>query len=234
VKFDPAPGGGDTAVQCSGGVPAQDNEHSCQSSAAARRGSPLEIEAENQFRTPPSCNLDADHDDAPLKYRNMSEIIGPATPPGLEFRDVQRELFFAAGEEPTTFSQAEQEASWRHAMDEDIKSIQDNKTWKLVNLPEGHRPIGLKWVYKQKMDASGEVVKHKARLVAKGYIQKAGVDFNEVFAPIARLDSVRLFLALAIQEGWNAHRMDVKLAFLNGELKEEVYVVQPPGYVKEG
>jgi hypothetical protein len=70
-------------------------------------------------------------------------------------------------------SQAEQEASWRHAMDEEIKSIQDNKTWKLVNLPEGQRPVGLKWVYKLKKDANGEVVKHKDRLVAKGYVQKA-------------------------------------------------------------
>jgi hypothetical protein len=143
-------------------------------------------------------------------------------------------LFFAAGEESTTSSQAEQEASWRHAMDVEIKSIQDNKTWKLVILPEGHRPIGLKWVYKLKKDASGEVVKHKTRLVAKGYVQKAGMDFDEVFAPVARLDSVRLLLALVAQEGWIVHHMDVKLTFLNGELKEEVYVVQPPGYVKEG
>jgi hypothetical protein len=104
----------------------------------------------------------------------------------------------------------------------------------LVNLPEGQRPIGLKWVYKLKKDASGEVVKHKARLVAKGYVQKAGMDFDEVFAPVARLDSVRLLLTLAAQEGWTVHHMDVKSAFLNEELKEEVYVVQPPDYVKEG
>jgi hypothetical protein len=103
-----------------------------------------------------------------------------------------------------------------------------------VNLPEGQRPIGLKWVYKLKKDASGEVVKHKARLVAKGYVQKAGMDFDEVFAPVARLDSVRLLLTLAAQEGWIVHHMDVKSAFLNEELKEEVYVVQPPDYVKEG
>jgi hypothetical protein len=103
-----------------------------------------------------------------------------------------------------------------------------------VNLPEGQRPIGLKWVYKLKKDASGEVVKHKARLVAKGYVQKAGMDFDEVFAPVARLDSVRLLLTLAAQEGWIVHHMDVKSVFLNEELKEEVYVVQPPDYVKEG
>jgi hypothetical protein len=89
-------------------------------------------------------------------------------------------------------------------------------------------------VYKTKRDAAGEVVKHKARLVAKGYVQQAGVDFDEVFAPVARIESVRLLLALAAQEGWPVHHMDVKSAFLNGELNEEVYVRQPPGFVVAG
>jgi hypothetical protein len=82
-------------------------------------------------------------------------------------------------------------------MIEEINSIEDNNTWDLVNLPAGHKPIGLKWVYKLKKNASEVVVKHKARLVAKGYVQRGGVDFEEVFAPVARLDSVRLLLALA-------------------------------------
>jgi hypothetical protein len=86
---------------------------------------------------------------------------------------------------------------------------------------------------KLKKDPSGAVVKHKARLVAKGYAQRAGVDFDEVFVPVARLNSVRLLLAQAAQEGWMAHHMDVRSAFLNGELKEEVYVCQPPGFEKE-
>jgi hypothetical protein len=77
-------------------------------------------------------------------------------------------------------------------------------------------------------------VKHKARLVAKGYVQREGIDFDEVFAPVARLDSVRLFMALAAQEGWLVHHLDVKSIFLNGDLKEEVYVVQPLGFVKKG
>ena len=78
------------------------------------------------------------------------------------------------------------------------------------------------------------MIKHKARLVAKGYVQRQGVDFEEVFAPVARLESVRLLLAMAAQEGWIVHHMDVKSAFLNGELSEEVYVAQPPGFIKEG
>ncbi|KAF8719973.1 hypothetical protein HU200_024743 [Digitaria exilis] len=103
-----------------------------------------------------------------------------------------------------------------------------------MSLPAGHRPIGLKWVYKVKKNAAGEVVKHKARLVAKGYVQQPGVDYDEAFAPVARIESVRLLLALAAQEGWEVHHMDVKSAFLNGDLLEEVYVKQPDGFVVKG
>jgi hypothetical protein len=89
-------------------------------------------------------------------------------------------------------------------------------------------------VYKLKKDAKGVIVKHKARLVGKGHAQRAGVDFDEVYAPVVRLDSVRLLLALIAQEGWMVHHLDVKSTFLNGELKEEVYVSQPPGFEKKG
>jgi len=81
-----------------------------------------------------------------------------------------------------------------------------------------------------KRNAEGEVVKHKARLVAKGYVQKKGIDFKEVFAPVARLDTVRLILTLAANRGWQVHHLDVKTAFLNGDLEEEVYVSQPEGF----
>jgi hypothetical protein len=96
----------------------------------------------------------------------------------------------------------------------------------------GHRAIGLKWVFKVK-DPEGNIIKHKARLVAKGYTQREGVDFEEVFAPVARIEIVRLIIALAAKSGWRVHHMDVKSAFLNGDLIEEVYVQQPPGFVVE-
>jgi hypothetical protein len=80
----------------------------------------------------------------------------------------------------------------------------------------------------------GQIVKHKARLMAKGYVQWAGVDFEEVFAPVARLESVRLILAIAAHRGWEVHHMDVKSAFLNGDLEEVVYVTQPPGFTSDG
>jgi hypothetical protein len=148
---------------------------------------------------------------------------------------VHRELLFAAGEEPTTFQEAEQESAWWNAMTEAISSIEENDTWRLTDLSAtGHRPIGLKWVYKLKKDPRGVIVKHKARFVAKGNVQRARINFYEVFAPVARLDSVRLLLALAARESWMVHHMDVKSTFLNGELKEEVYAVQPLGFVKKG
>jgi hypothetical protein len=103
-----------------------------------------------------------------------------------------------------------------------------------VDPPPHNRPIGLKWVYKAKKNDMGIITKHKARLVTKGYVQHQGVDFEDVFAPVAQLESVRLLLALATSEGWIVHHMDMKSAFLNDVLKEEVYVTQPPGFVVTG
>ena len=136
--------------------------------------------------------------------------------------------------EPSTFAKAEKQACWQRAMKEEMDSIVSNNTLKMCELPKGQKPIGLKWIYKLKKDSSRNVVKHKARLVAKGYVQRQGIDFDEVFAPVARMETVRLLLALAANEGWEIHHMDVKSAFLNGELEEEVYVAQPSGFVVEG
>jgi hypothetical protein len=117
-----------------------------------------------------------------------------------------------------------------------MDAVEKNCIWKLVDIPRGHRAITLKWVFKLKRDEAGAIVKHKARLVARGFVQREGIDFDDAFGPVARMESVRL-LALAAQEGWRVHHMDVKLVFLNSDLKEEVYVHQPPGFVipnKEG
>jgi hypothetical protein len=130
--------------------------------------------------------------------------------------------------------EAHEEQAWRDTMAEEIKSIEDNNTWCLIMLLPSHRPIGLKWVYKVKKGSEGEIVKHKAHLIAKGYVQQPGRDFDEVFAPVARIESVRMLLALATEEGWSVHHMDVKSMFLNGVLQEEVYVTQPPGFVIRG
>ncbi|WVZ02572.1 hypothetical protein V8G54_023378 [Vigna mungo] len=119
-------------------------------------------------------------------------------------------------------------------MDEEIGAIERNKTWELTDLPEGARPIGVKWVYKKKMNVEGEVERYKARLVVKGYRQKEGIDYDEVFSPVTRMESIRLLISLAAQSQWPIEQMDVKSTFLNGVLKEEVYVEQPLGYMKRG
>ena len=116
-------------------------------------------------------------------------------------------------------------------MEEEIEVIEKNKTWELVEKPSNKDVIGVKWVYKAKLNPDGSVLKKKARLVAKGYSQQPGVDFDESFSPVARHDTIRVLIALAAWKGWLLHQLDVKSAFLNGTLKEEVYVEQPQGFV---
>ena len=132
--------------------------------------------------------------------------------------------------DPTSFYEAVKDEKWRAAMDIEISSIEKNKTWDLMELPAGARKIGVKWVYKTKLNELGEVQKYKARLVAKGYAQEYGIDYKEVYAPVARMDTVRMILALAAQRGWCVFQLDVKSAFLHGKLAESVYVEQPKGY----
>jgi hypothetical protein len=192
-----------------------------------------------QFATPPAVldeDLDADHDDnAPLRFRTVEDITGAASPPGYAVRVLYSEQLFAvSAEEPGSLAHAGQDPCWRRAMEEELRAIEDNHTWTLTELPSRQRAIGLKWVFKVKKDEHGAVVRHKARLVAKGYAQRQGIDYDEVFAPVARLEAVRLLLALAAQEGWQVHHMDVKTAFFNGDLQEEVYVQQAPGFAQPG
>jgi hypothetical protein len=114
-------------------------------------------------------------------------------------------------------------------MQSEMDAVEKNCTWKLADLPRCHSAITLKWVFKLKRDEAGAIVKHKARLVARDFVQREGIDFDDTFTP-----RVRLLFALVAQEGWRVHHMDVKSAFLNGDLKEEVYVHQPPGFTIPG
>lgn len=151
------------------------------------------------------------------------------------FAEIEIEhLLMLINEEPWDYKEAKEHKEWREACKDEISSITKNNTWNLVNLPRGAKPIGLKWVFKIKRNSDGSINKYKARLVAKGYVQKYGIDFDEVFAPVARIETVRLIVALAASNGWEVHHLDVKTAFLHGELKEEVYVSQPEGFVVEG
>ena len=137
-------------------------------------------------------------------------------------------------DEPWDYTEAKKLNVWIDACEDEIFSIEKNDTWLLVDLPLGVKPIGLKWVFKVKRNADGSVIKYKARLVAKGYVQKQGIDYDEVFAPVARIETIRLIIALAASKGWEIHHLDVKTAFLHGDLREEVFVTQPEGFEVAG
>ncbi|GKE58281.1 putative ribonuclease H-like domain-containing protein [Tanacetum coccineum] len=115
-------------------------------------------------------------------------------------------------------------------MQEEFLQFQLQKVWTLVDLPNGKRAIGTKWVFRNKKDERGIVVRNKARLVAQGYTQEEGIDYDEVFAHVARIEAIRLFFAYASFMRFIVYQMDVKSAFLYGTTKEEVYVCQPPGF----
>ncbi|TLX70168.1 DDE-type integrase/transposase/recombinase [Labilibacter sediminis] len=133
--------------------------------------------------------------------------------------------------EPTNVKMALQHSDWIEAMQAELAEFERNKVWHLVPIPTDQSVLGLKWVFKNKMDKEGNVVRNKARLVVKGYCQQEGIDYGETFAPVARLESVRVFLAFAAHKNFPVYQMDVKCAFLNGEIEETVYVEQPPGFV---
>ncbi|GKB11593.1 putative ribonuclease H-like domain-containing protein [Tanacetum coccineum] len=133
-------------------------------------------------------------------------------------------------EEPKKVIQALKDPSWIEAMQDELLQFKLQKVWTLVDLPNGKRAIGTKWVYRNKKDERGIVIKNKARLVAQGYTQEEGIDYDEVFAPVARIEAIRLFLAYASFKDFVVYQMDVKSAFLYGKIEEEVYVCQPPGF----
>ncbi|GJU64609.1 putative ribonuclease H-like domain-containing protein [Tanacetum coccineum] len=132
--------------------------------------------------------------------------------------------------EPTSIAKALEDPDWVDAMQEEMQQFINQQVWKLVPLPVGKHAIGTKWILKNKRDARGIVVRNKARLVAQGHRQEEGIDYDEVFAPVARIEAIRLFLAFASYMGFLVYQLDVKSAFLYGEIEEEVYVTQPKGF----
>lgn len=143
-------------------------------------------------------------------------------------------MAFMADIEPVSWQQAIQVKEWCDAMKEELHSIEKNGTWELVDPPSTKTPIDVKWVFKLKLKPGGSIAKHKARLVARGFLQMTGIDYSEVYAPVARMETIRLVIAIASSKGWPLFQMNVKSAFLNGPLQEEVYVLQPPGFQIQG
>ena len=133
---------------------------------------------------------------------------------------------------PSKMQEALADDRWTNAMAEEMAALEKNATWELVHLPKGKKTVGCRWVFAIKHKADGTVERYKARLVAKGYTQSYGVDYQETFAPVAKLNTVRVLLSLAINRDWPLLQFDVKNAFLHGDLAEEVYMDPPPGIAK--
>ncbi|CAJ2644109.1 unnamed protein product [Trifolium pratense] len=137
-------------------------------------------------------------------------------------------------DDPINFSQAMRSSNslkWIDAMNDEMKSMTDNDVWDLIKLPEGKKPIGCKWIFKTKRDSKGNIERYKARLVAKGFTQKEGIDYKETFSPVSSKDSLRIIMALVAHFDLELHQMDVKTVFLNGNIEETIYMVQPENFV---
>nr|CAN69037.1 hypothetical protein VITISV_026270 [Vitis vinifera] len=173
--------------------------------------------------------------DGSLPPENIA-IENAVEPPQLApLRKSQRERRPAITDDyvdPVSFSQAmesDDSSKWMEAMNEELKSIAHNDVWDLIELPNSCKPVGCKWIFKTKRDAKGNIERYKARLVAKGFTQKEGIDYKDTFSPVSKKDSLRIIMTLVAHFDLELHQMDVKTAFLNGNLDEDIYMEQPEG-----
>ncbi|GJS82990.1 retrovirus-related pol polyprotein from transposon TNT 1-94 [Tanacetum coccineum] len=179
----------------------------------------------------------SEHNSKWTKDHPLENIIGElARPVSTRLQLHEQPLFcyydaFLIVVEPKTYKDALTQACWIEAMQEELNEFERLEVWELVPRPDKVMVITLKWIYKVKLDELGGILKKKARLLARGYRQEEGNDFEESFAPVARLEAIRIFLAFVAHMNMVVYQMDVKTAFLNGNLREEVYVSQPDGFV---
>ena len=146
------------------------------------------------------------------------------------------EAHIIENDEPLTYTEAimrRDSNKWLEAMKSEMDSMYSNQVWTLVDAPKGMTPIGCKWFYKKKIGADGQIETYKARLVAKGFRQKQGIDYDKTFSPVAMLKSIWIMLTIAAYYDYEIWQMDVKTAFLNGYLEEEVYMSQSEGFVSK-
>ncbi|GKB23706.1 retrovirus-related pol polyprotein from transposon TNT 1-94 [Tanacetum coccineum] len=185
---------------------------------------------------PPDHHV-SEHNNKWTKDHPLENIIGALDRPvSTRLQLHEQALFcyydaFLTSVEPKNYKEALTQACWIEAMQEELHEFERLEVWELVPPPDKAFVISLKWIYKVKLDELGGILKNKARLVARGYRQEEGIDFEESFAPVARLEAIRIFLAFAAHMNMVIYQMDVKTAFLNGNLREEVYVSQPDGFV---
>ena len=144
---------------------------------------------------------------------------------------------FVLEDDPRTYDEAMRSVDavfWKEAIDSELQSILNNNTWELVELPRGCKPITCKWIFRKKLKADGSIDKYKARIVVRGFTQKFGIDYFDTYSPVTKIATIRTLIALACIFDLVVHQMDVKTAFLNGDLDEEIYMVQPEGFVVPG
>nr|GFB78347.1 putative ribonuclease H-like domain-containing protein [Tanacetum cinerariifolium] len=177
------------------------------------------------------------HVDTPIQTRHKSKVVKEQSFIATIHQKTNPAFFqfclfscFLSQVEPKKVSDSLQDLSWVEAMQEKLLQFKIQNVWTLVDCPKRVRPIRTKWVLKNKKDKRGIVIKNKARLVAQGHTQEEGIDYDELFAPFARIEAIILFLAYASFMGFTVYQMDVKGAFLNGTIDEEVYVMQPLGF----
>ncbi|GJV37294.1 retrovirus-related pol polyprotein from transposon TNT 1-94 [Tanacetum coccineum] len=179
----------------------------------------------------------SEHNSKWTKDHPLEIIIGELVRPVSTWLQLHEQALFCyydaflTAVKPKTYKDALTQACWIEAMQEELNEFERLEVWELVPRPDKVMVITLKWIYKVKLDELGGILKNKARLVARGYRQEEGIDFEESFAPVARLEAIRIFLAFAAHMNMVVYQMDVKTAFLNGNLREEVYVSQPDGFV---
>lgn len=132
--------------------------------------------------------------------------------------------------EPRSFQEAVCTTVWQNAMHEELKALAKNQTWSVVDLPTGKKAVGSRWIYKTKFNSNHTIERHKAQLVTQTY----DIDYKETFAPVAKMNTVRVLLSVAVNHEWPLFQMDVKNAFLHSDLEEEVYMKLPHGHPREG
>ncbi|WVZ66155.1 hypothetical protein U9M48_015421 [Paspalum notatum var. saurae] len=188
-----------------------------------------------------------DHLDLPLSLRRDRRTCRPVNRLGFEQHDLANfisysnispayKTFIASLQTmpiPNDWRAAKQDPRWKEAMKEELLALQKNQTWELVPFPTGKRAVGCKWVFTVKQTPEGKVDRYKARLVAKSYSQTYGIDYDETFAPVAKMSTLRTLISCAANFGWPLHQLDVKNAFLHGDLQEKVYMEIPPGFMNK-
>ncbi|KAK9080219.1 hypothetical protein SSX86_001895 [Deinandra increscens subsp. villosa] len=192
--------------------------------------------------TPAAVQGETNIETAPEDYDSDSEVeaeieTGPVDKrvTRSQIEHVNSCLFscFISQEEPTSVAAALKDDNWIEAMQAELLKFKLLNVWHLIEAPKGIEPIPVKWIFKNKRDDRGIIIRNKARLVVKGYLQEDGIDYDEVYAPVARLEAIRIFLAYVASMDITVYQLDVKTAFLYGELDEDVYVQQPPGFVNK-